>query len=55
MSAVLPLVLFGLAGLLAGGAWSVYRQRSGRGLVAVLAVLAGLALAGGIAWLLPGD
>jgi len=50
---VLPLLLFGLGGLLAGGAWSVHRQGAGRVPVALLVVLAGLALAGGVLWLWP--
>lgn len=48
---LLPLVLFALAGLLAGGAWSMHRQGAGRGAVVLLGVLAALALAGGVAWL----
>lgn len=55
MSTVLPVLLLGLAGLLLGGAWSVHKQGAGRGAVVVLLVLAGLALAGGVAWLWPGD
>jgi len=50
---VLPLLLFGLGGLLVGGAWSAHRQGAGRGPVALLAVLAGLAVAGGVLWLWP--
>lgn len=48
---LLPLVLFALAGLLAGGAWSMHRQGAGRGTVVLLGVLGALALAGGVAWL----
>lgn len=55
MRTVLPVLLLGVAGLLAGGAWSMHRQGAGRGLVLVLGVLAGLAAAGGIAWLWPAE
>jgi len=51
---VLPLLLFGVGGLLAGGAWSVHRQGAARGPVVGLALLAGLAVAGGVLWLWPG-
>lgn len=54
MSTVLSLALFALAGVLVGGAWSMYRQGASRGAVAVLGFLAALALAGGILWLWPG-
>lgn len=54
MGSVLPVVLFALAGVLVGGAWSVHRQGASRGVVIGLAVLAVLAAGGGILWLLPG-
>lgn len=54
MGSVLPVVLFALAGILVGGAWSVHRQGGSRGMVVALGVLALLALGGGILWLLPG-
>lgn len=54
MNSLLPVLLFGLAGVLAGGAWSIHRQGSGRGAIAVMVTLAVLALAGGILWLWPG-
>jgi hypothetical protein len=50
VSTVLPLLLYGLAGLLVGGAWSVHRQGAGRGVVALMVLLAVLALAGAVAW-----
>lgn len=53
MSTVLALLLFVLAGLLAGGVWSLHKQGASRGLQSMLAVLAGLALAGGVLWLWP--
>lgn len=55
MSWILPIALMALAGVLLGGAWSMYRQGASRGSVGLLAVLAALALAGGLLWLLPGD
>jgi hypothetical protein len=55
MSSIVPVALMGLAGVLLGGAWSLHRQGAARGSVATLGVLAVVALAGGILWLLPGD
>jgi hypothetical protein len=54
MGAVLPIVLFALAGVLVGGVWSMYRQGASRGAVGLVAVLAVLAAAGGVLWLVPG-
>ncbi|WP_165947346.1 hypothetical protein [Micromonospora sp. 15K316] len=54
MSAVLPLLLLVLAGVLVGGVWSLHRQGAPRGAVLLTAVLAVLATAGGVLWLLPG-
>ncbi|MGH3741595.1 MAG: hypothetical protein ACRDT1_09700 [Micromonosporaceae bacterium] len=54
MSSAAPVLLMLLAGLLVGGAWSLRQQGASRGAVAVTVVLAVVALAGGIAWLLPG-
>jgi hypothetical protein len=55
MRTLLPVALMALAGVLVGGAWSLYRQGAPRANVAVLGVLGAMALAGGILWLLPGD
>ncbi len=55
MSSVLPTLLLILAGVLVGGAWSLYRQGASRGAVVITAVLAVLATAGGVLWLLPGE
>jgi hypothetical protein len=52
---LLPIALMALAGVLLGGAWSMYRQGAPRGSVGLLAALAVLALVGGVLWLLPGD
>jgi hypothetical protein len=55
MSTVLPIALLALAGVLLGGAWSLHRQGAARGTVALLALLAVVALAGGVLWLIPGQ
>jgi hypothetical protein len=55
MRTVLPLLLFVLAGVLVGGAVSLYRQGAARRVTGLVAVLAMAALAGGILWLLPGE
>jgi len=55
MSTVLPLLLFALAGILVGGAVSLYRQGAARGTTGLVALLAIASLAGGILWLLPGE
>lgn len=52
-SSVGPVLLLGLAGLLTGGAWSLRQQGASRTAVVVTGVLAVLALAGGVLWLLP--
>ncbi|MEV1330164.1 hypothetical protein AB0J20_11360 [Micromonospora costi] len=54
MSAVLPVLLLVLAGVLVGGVWSLYRQGAPRGAVVTTALLAVLATVGGVLWLLPG-
>jgi hypothetical protein len=53
VNSVAPILLLGLAGLLAGGAWSLRQQGAGRFAVGTTAVLATLAFLGGVAWLLP--
>ncbi|MEH1126070.1 hypothetical protein [Micromonospora sp. CPCC 206061] len=55
MNSVLPVVLFALAGVLVGGAWSMHRQGAAKGAVGLVGVLAALAAAGGVLWLIPGD
>ncbi|GAB3811066.1 hypothetical protein [Micromonospora zhanjiangensis] len=55
MSAVLPVALFALAGVLAGGVWSTLRQGAPKVLTGLLAVLTLLAAAGGVLWLMPQD
>ena len=55
MSSVIPVALLALAGILAGGAWSLHKQDAGRGAIALVAVLAALAAGGGVLWLIPGE
>jgi hypothetical protein len=49
----MAIVLLAVAGLLVGGAYSLYRQGSSRVAVIVLGAFAVLAGAGGVLWLLP--
>lgn len=51
----MAILLFVVAGFLIGGVVSLVRQGATRFTVGVVAVLAVLAAAGGVAWLLPGD
>ncbi|MEU8423629.1 hypothetical protein AB0C15_22415, partial [Micromonospora sp. NPDC048835] len=53
MGAALPTLLLILAGVLAGGTWSLYRQGAPKGAVLITAVLAVLATAAGVLRLLP--
>lgn len=53
MNNVLPVVLFGVAGILVGGAFSLHRQGAGRVAIVIMATLAAIAAAGGVLWLLP--
>ena len=55
MSSVAPVALFALGGVLAGGAWSMHKQGAARGAIGVVAVLAALAVGGGLLWLIPGE
>ncbi|SBT48148.1 hypothetical protein [Micromonospora narathiwatensis] len=55
MKAVLPTLLLILAGVLVGGTWSLYRQGASRAAVVITGLLAALATAGGLLWLLPGE
>ena len=52
---LVPVLLLGLAGILVGGVISLVRQGATRFSIGLVAALALLALAGGVAWLLPGD
>jgi energy-converting hydrogenase Eha subunit H len=51
----MSIVLFALAGILIGGVITLVRQGASRFSIGLVAVLAVLALAGGVAWLLPGE
>ena len=49
----MAIVLFIVAGILTGGVVSMVRQGATKFSIGLVAALAALALAGGIAWLLP--
>jgi hypothetical protein len=51
----MAIVLFAIAGILLGGVISLVKQGATKFSIGVVAVLAALAAAGGVAWLLPGD
>jgi membrane protein DedA with SNARE-associated domain len=51
----MAIALFALAGILAGGVISLVKQGATRFSIGLVAVLAVLAAAGGVAWLIPGD
>jgi hypothetical protein len=53
VNTVLPVALFALAGILVGGVVSMRRQGAGRNAIVAMAVLAGLAVVGGVLWLMP--
>jgi hypothetical protein len=53
MDTVLPSLLLILAGLLVGGVVSLHRQGASRSVLVVTALLALLATAGGLLWLIP--
>ncbi|MEU8257625.1 hypothetical protein AB0C06_25550 [Micromonospora inaquosa] len=53
MGAALPTLLLILAGVLAGGTWSLYRQGAPKAAVLITAALAVLATVAGVLWLLP--
>jgi hypothetical protein len=55
VSGAIPILLFALAGILLGGTWSLYKQGSHKAVVVVVGVMALLAAAGGVAWLIPGE
>lgn len=51
---VLPIFVLAVAGLLVGGVVSLIQQRASRFTIGVVAALALLAAAAGVAWLIPG-
>ena len=52
---MIPVVLFVVAGFLLGGVVTLVRQGATKFSIGVVAALAALAAAAGVAWLLPGD
>jgi hypothetical protein len=50
---MLPVVMFAVGGVLLGGAWSLRGQGASKVAVVLVAVLALVALAAGVLWLLP--
>ena len=52
---IVPVLLFGLSGLLLGGVISLSRQGATRFSIGLVGALALLSLAAGVAWLIPGD
>lgn len=53
MGSIGPVLLFGLAGIMVGGAISIFRNGGSRLALVVVSLLALLAAAGGVLWLLP--
>ena len=51
----MAVVLFVVAGFLVGGAYTLIKQGATKFSVGLVAVLAALAAAGGVAWLIPGN
>jgi hypothetical protein len=51
----MAIALFALAGILVGGVISLVKQGATRFSIGLVAVLAVLAAAGGVAWLIPGE
>ena len=51
----MAIVLFVVAGFLAGGVLQLIRSGATKFSVGVVGLLAALAVAGGVAWLLPGN
>jgi hypothetical protein len=51
----MAIVLFIIAGILVGGVISLVKQGATKFSIGLVAVLAALATAGGVLWLMPGD
>ncbi len=51
----MAVVLFLIAGFLAGGVYTLVKQGATKFSIGLVAVLCALAAAGGVAWLLPGN
>ncbi|GGQ51777.1 hypothetical protein [Couchioplanes azureus] len=54
MSSFLPVLLLMIAGILVGGVISLVKQGATKFSIGLVAVLALLALAGGVLWMFPG-
>ena len=52
---IVPILLFGLAGLLFGGVVQLIKSKATKFSIGLVGVLAALAAAGGVAWLIPGS
>ncbi len=52
---LVPILLLGLGGMLVGGVISLSRQGATKFSIGLVAALALLSLAAGVAWLIPGD
>ena len=48
---MIPVLLFAVAGILVGGVISLVRQGASKFSIGIVAVLAALAAAGGVAWM----
>jgi hypothetical protein len=51
----MAILLFAVAGILVGGVVSLVKQGATKFTITLVALLAALAAAGGIVWLLPGE
>jgi hypothetical protein len=51
----MAVVLFIVAGFLAGGVYTLVKQGATKFTIGLVSVLAALAAAGGVAWLIPGN
>jgi len=51
----MAVVLFVVAGFLVGGVYTLVKQGATKFSIGVVAALAALAVAGGVAWLVPGS
>jgi len=52
---LVPILLLGLGGMLVGGVISLVRQGATKFSIGLVAALALLSLAAGVAWLIPGE
>ncbi|MFI5933437.1 hypothetical protein [Actinoplanes sp. NPDC051494] len=52
---LVPLLLLGLAGILVGGVITLVQQKATKFSIGLVGVLALIALAGGVLWMIPGE